>query len=95
MRTSHGAFLATLPHSLRRAGSWFYGSARNNCSRELLLFFRTSYRTLRMSTRDLKGSFAVSSLIHSWTLLAWKPRPLMARMQPAASLAFADALRRQ
>jgi hypothetical protein len=39
-------------------------------------------------TRELRGSLTASSQFFSWTLLAWQPRLLMARMQPTAFLTF-------
>jgi hypothetical protein len=85
-RSLHGAFLVALAHSLRQAGIKFYGVGRKN--RSCKQIFSHSCTPLWEPTRELRGSLAVSSLLCSWILLARQLRPLVARMQPEAPLAF-------
>jgi hypothetical protein len=83
-RTSHAALLAALAHSYRQAGIKFCGGGRNN--RSCKQIYRTSCRPVWEPTREFRYSLTASSMIYSWTSLAWQPRPLMVQMQPEVSL---------
>jgi hypothetical protein len=78
-RTLHGAFLAALANPL---------SPADTTTAHASTFFAPQAGICGSRRENSEKNLTVSSLFFSWTLLAWQSRPLMARVQPEASLSL-------